>query len=74
METTTNADGSTSQHPKIKKITKKATGAMNNFSSSNSGGPSAGGKKGGGGGKSKGKAPKKVKESDVLDRYKEITD
>lgn len=77
METKTNADGSTSKSPKIKKITKKATGSFNNYSSSNSGGKPAGGKKGGGGGGSKSKPAEKVdltKRSDVVDRYKEIDD
>jgi hypothetical protein len=44
-----------------------APGSSNNFSSKNSGGKGAGG----GGSKSKAKAPKR---SDVVDRYKEITD
>jgi hypothetical protein len=61
--------------PEIKGLRKKADAGMSNYSSSNSGGKSLGGKKGGGGGgKSKGKPPKKVKDTDVLDRYKEITD
>ncbi|MBQ7820076.1 MAG: hypothetical protein IJ341_10315 [Bacteroidales bacterium] len=59
------ADGKT---PQIKSLTRKSSGAMNNNSSRN-----AGGKSGGGGGGDKSKADK-VKKSDVVDRYKEISD
>lgn len=66
-----NPDGT----PKIKSITKKATGSFNNYSSSNKGGKSPGSKSGGG---SK-KEPKKTSEArgkkeDIVDRYKEIND
>lgn len=61
--------------PKIRSITKKATGSMNNFSSSNKGGGSPG-KGGGGGGGSKPKktSESKKKKSEIVDRYKEIND
>jgi hypothetical protein len=66
-----NPDGS----PKIRSVTKKATGSFNNYSSSNKGGKSPGSKSGGG---SK-KDPKKTSEArgkkeDIVDRYKEIND
>ena len=66
-----NPDGS----PKIRSVTKKATGSFNNYSSSNKGGKSPGSKSGGG---SK-KEPKKTSEArgkkeDIVDRYKEIND
>ena len=59
--------------PKINSVTRTASGSSNNYSSSNSGGDSPG-KNSGGGGSSKTKTADKKKESDVLDRYKEITD
>lgn len=59
------SDGKT---PQIKSLTRKTSGAMNNKSSSNKGGSS-----GGGGGGSKKKADKK-KKSDIVERYKEVTD
>ena len=55
--------------PKIRGMRKKADGASNNFSQRNDGGPDA--KSGGGGSKTK---AKQTKRSDVVDRYKEITD
>lgn len=60
--------------PQIQSITKKATGASNNYSPQNSGGksPGSGGGKGGGG--KKGSKNKGVKKDDVVDRYKEIED
>jgi hypothetical protein len=57
--------------PPIRGLRKKATGAQNNYSSSNAGGPKSTGSKGGG---NKGSKVKKTKRSDVVDRYKEITD
>lgn len=57
--------------PKINSITKTASGASNNYSSSNSGGKSPGSGSGGGSSKSKAKKPDK---SNIVERYKEITD
>jgi hypothetical protein len=60
--------------PEIKGLRKKAGGSMNNYSSSNAGGKPA---RSGGGGGSKPKAAKKVKstkKSEIVERYKEITD
>jgi hypothetical protein len=56
------ADGT----PKIKSLTKKSSGAMNNFSSANAGGKTSSG--------SKPKKAKRPKKSDVVERYKEIND
>lgn len=55
--------------PKIRGFRRKATGSSNNHSSTNSGGA-------GGGSKSSGGSSKidKSKKSDIVDRYKEITD
>lgn len=61
------ADGT----PQIKSLTRKSSGAMNNYSSSNSGGKSPGSGSGGGGSKSKAKKPDKTQ---LVERYKEITD
>ena len=61
--------------PQIQSITKKATGASNNYSSSNSGGKSPGSSGGkSGGGDKKGSKNKGVKKDDIVDRYKEIED
>lgn len=69
---TSSSDGEPAT-PVIESITRKSSGAMNNYSSSNSGGSSPG-KSSGGGGSSKPKTVDKKKEADVVDRYKEITD
>ena len=62
------ADGT----PQIKKLTKTSSGGMNNYSSNNKGGGSPGSGSGGGG--NKGSKPKAVNKSDIVERYKEITD
>jgi hypothetical protein len=58
--------------PKIRGMRKKATGSQNNYSSANKGGkaPGSGSKSSGSGSKNN----KKTKKSDVIERYKEITD
>lgn len=61
------SDGKT---PQIKSLNKLAPGSSNNYSQKNSGGP----KLGGGGGGNKGSKVKKTKRSDIVERYKEITD
>ena len=60
--------GSNGKTPQIKSLTKKSSGAMNNYSGANKGGKS------GGGGGSKPEKNKKSKKSDVVERYKEIND
>lgn len=57
--------------PKIKSVTKVSSGAMNNYSKTNSGGKSPGKSSGGGGSKNKVKKPDKTQ---LVERYKEITD
>lgn len=59
--------------PKIRGMRKKATGSQNNYSSANKGGkaPGSGSKSSSGSGS---KNNKKTKKSDVVERYKEITD
>ena len=52
--------------PEIKTITKKSSGTMNNFSSANSGGSSAK--------VSKAEKIDRTKKSDIVERYKEVTD
>lgn len=69
----TDSDGNPTT-PKIESVTRKATGASNNYSSSNSGGKSPGKSSGGGGSKSKASKKDLTKKSDVVDRYKEIDD
>ena len=59
--------------PKIRGFRRKATGSLNNHSSTNSGG-AGGGSKSSGGSSSKPSKIDKSKKSDVVDRYKEITD
>lgn len=59
--------------PKIRGFHRKATGSSNNHSSTNSGG-SGGSKSSGGSSSSKPSKIDKSKKSDVVDRYKEITD
>lgn len=59
--------------PKIRGFRRKATGSSNNHSSTNSGG-SGGSKSSGGSSSSKPSKIDKSKKSDVVDRYKEITD
>lgn len=59
--------------PKIQGFHRKATGSSNNHSSTNSGG-SGGGSKSSGGSSSKPSKIDKSKKSDIVDRYKEITD
>ena len=56
--------------PQIKSLTKKSSGAMNNKSSTNKGGKSGGG----GGGNTKKTSESRKKKSDVVDRYKEVSD
>ena len=60
--------------PDIKGLVRKATGAQNNYSASNAGGPKSTKGKGKGGKGGGGSKVKKTKRSDVVDRYKEITD
>lgn len=62
----------TSVTPKINSVTKTATGKSNNSSSTNSGGKNS--SKGGGGGGGKKATTQHTKKTDVVDRYKEITD
>lgn len=65
------ADGT----PKVKSLIKKPGGKMNNYSGSNGGGKSPGsGGGGGGGGGSKPQKAERKKKTEVVDRYKEITD
>ena len=59
--------------PKIRGFWRKATGSSNNHSSTNSGG-SGGSKSSGGSSSSKPSKIDKSKKSDIVDRYKEITD
>lgn len=59
--------------PKIRGFRRKATGSSNNHSSTNSGG-AGGGSKSSGGSSSKPSKIDKSKKSDIVDRYKEITD
>lgn len=59
--------------PEIRGFHRKATGSSNNHSSTNSGG-SGGSKSSGGSSSSKPSKIDKSKKSDVVDRYKEITD
>lgn len=59
--------------PEIRGFYRKATGSSNNHSSTNSGG-SGGSKSSGGSSSSKPSKIDKSKKSDVVDRYKEITD
>lgn len=59
--------------PKIQGFYRRATGSSNSYSSTNSGG-SGGGSKSSGGSSSKPSKIDKSKKSDVVDRYKEITD
>jgi hypothetical protein len=58
------------------KLTRTNAGSMNNYSGSNSGGksPGSGGGGGGGGSKPKKTSDSKKKKSELVDRYKEITD
>ena len=59
--------------PKVKTLTKKATGSSNNYSSSNKGGTASPGGKSGSGGKEKSKETKdRKKADDELDRYWDI--
>ena len=60
--------------PKIRGFRRKATGSSNNHSSTNSGGSGGGKKSSGGSSSSKSSKIDKSKKSDVVDRYKEITD
>lgn len=59
--------------PKIRGFRRKATGSSNNYSSTNFGG-AGGGSKSSGGSSSKPSKIDKSKKSDIVDRYKEITD
>lgn len=58
-------------NPQVKSLTKRSSGIMNNFSSANPGAKGSGGK---GGSKNKPTKEALTKKSDVVDRYKEITD
>lgn len=58
-------------NPQVKSLTKRSSGTMNNFSSANSGSKGSGSK---GGSKNKPTKGDLTKKSDVVDRYKEITD
>ena len=62
--------------PKIKSLTKKGTGSMNNYSSSNKGGTAKPGGKSGGSGKKgkKGKSGGSKKDPDKMDKIKEEKD
>lgn len=62
--------------PQIEKITKKATGSMNNYSGSNSGGKSPGSGKGkkGGGGSTKPTSDARKSKDDYVKRYEQIED
>lgn len=58
-------------NPQVKSLTKRSSGTMNNFSSANPGSKGSGSK---GGSKNKPTKGDLTKKSDVVDRYKEITD
>jgi hypothetical protein len=66
----TSPDGT--KTPIIESMTSKPTGIMNNSSKANRG--TTGSSKGGGGSKNKPTKGDLTKKSDVVDRYKEITD
>ena len=67
MAMATSADGT--KVPQIKSITKKGTGAQNNYSSKNAGGKKPGSKSGGGGGG--GSKPKEPDKQDALEDEKD---
>lgn len=58
-------------NPQVKSLTRISSGIMNNFSSANPGAKGSGGK---GGSKNKPTKGALTKKSDIVDRYKEITD
>lgn len=60
--------------PTIKKLTKKSSGAMNNYSGSNTGGKKPGSSGSNGGNGSKPKKATLTKKSDIVDRYKQVED
>lgn len=60
--------------PKIQGMRKKATGSQNNYSSSNSGGKSPGSSSKSSSNNSGSNKKQKTKKSEVVERYKEITD
>ena len=70
MGVTTN-DGKNVRKPKIKKLTKKATGSSNNYSPKNTGGSSSPKSSSGGGGKSNEPKTKDLNEDEV-DRYEKV--
>lgn len=71
MGVTTN-DGKNVKKPKIKKLTKKATGSSNNYSPKNTGGKSSPGKSSGGGGSKASEPSKKDLNEDEVNRYEKV--